>query len=78
MGGHGGTSGDRVRILFPRVANRGFDVQAAASLTEPIAWQSLDVPDNQFFFPAANSAAVVEDSIAPSSEKFYRVRVFEP
>ena len=71
-------NGNRVRVLFPRVENRGFDVQTAASLAEPIAWQSLEVAGNLLFFPAVSSAAVVEDSIAPSTEKFYRVRVFEP
>jgi uncharacterized repeat protein (TIGR03806 family) len=71
-------TGDKVRIQFPRIANRGFEVQATTDLFKPGSWQPLDVPSNRPYFPASDSVALVEDVIANTPGKFYRVRVFEP
>ncbi|MBI2946695.1 MAG: PQQ-dependent sugar dehydrogenase [Verrucomicrobia bacterium] len=70
--------GDKVRLKFPRIANRGFEVQFTTDLFNPASWKPLDVPANRLFFSATNSAAAVEDSIPTAQAKYYRVRVFEP
>ncbi|MBC8002272.1 MAG: PQQ-dependent sugar dehydrogenase [Opitutaceae bacterium] len=64
------------RIGFPRIANRGFDLQGATTVTGP--WLSLDLPANRPLPAAVTSLAVVEDSATNTPSKFYRARVFEP
>ncbi|MBI4657590.1 MAG: PQQ-dependent sugar dehydrogenase [Verrucomicrobia bacterium] len=71
-------AGDRVRLSFPRVANRGFEVHFTTDLSDPASWRPLDIAGNRPHFPATSSTAVLEDSIPDSLAKYYRVRVFEP
>jgi hypothetical protein len=67
-----------VQILFPRIANRGFEVQWSTNLLTPGAWQPLDVPGNRPIFSPKNHPGVVEDHATNAPLKFYRVRVYEP
>ena len=71
-------AGNTVEISFPQIANRGFQVESAPSMTSPISWQPLDVPANRPLFSPTNFTAVVTDTITNTPFKFYRVRVFEP
>ena len=64
------------QIVFPQIANRGFEVQYSAELT-PVLWQSLDRPDNRAWFAATNLTGTVSDLLT-NNHRFYRVRVLEP
>jgi glucose/arabinose dehydrogenase/mono/diheme cytochrome c family protein len=71
-------AGNEVEILFPQVANRGFELHGAGGLVGS-AWTPLDVPGNEPFFSSSNRAATVRDAIQPGmTNRFYRMRVFEP
>jgi hypothetical protein len=67
-----------VEISFLQIANRGFQVEWASSLSPPTRWEPLDVPANQPLFSATNFSAAVSDTLTDSPFRFYRVRVFEP
>jgi hypothetical protein len=67
-----------VQILFPRLANRAFEVQWTTSLQDANSWVALDQPDNRAFFSSTNGQAIIEDVTSPSSARFYRVRIYEP
>jgi hypothetical protein len=67
-----------VEIIYPRVANRGFEVQWTGELMNSAVWQPLDVPANRPFFAATNDTAVVPDVIDDGQGRFYRARVYEP
>lgn len=64
-------------LHFPQVANRGFEVQTAADLSDA-TWTPLNVPANAPHFSATNRQAAVTDNPSPEDTRFYRVRVFEP
>ena len=70
------SSNGLVQVGFPRIANRGFEVQGATNITGP--WLTLDLPANRPLPTAVSSPAVVEDLATNAPSKFYRVRVFEP
>jgi len=73
------TAGSQAELNFPRIANRGFEVQATANLFDPGSWQPLTVPDNRpFFFAVTNSAARIHDAMTNSAAKFYRVKIAAP
>jgi hypothetical protein len=67
-----------VQIRFPRLANRAYEVQWNADLSDADAWVALDHPDNRPFFSSTNGQAAIEDAAMPSSARFYRVRIYEP
>jgi hypothetical protein len=67
-----------VDILFPHIANRGFQVEWTPGLLAPIAWEPLDVPANRLFFAATNFNAAVADTLTNAPARFYRVRISEP
>jgi glucose/arabinose dehydrogenase/mono/diheme cytochrome c family protein len=67
-----------VGIIFPHIANRGFEVQAASSLSPPVQWQVLDVPDNRPFYSATNFIDTINDALTNMSFRVYRVRIYEP
>ena len=67
-----------VQILFPRLANRAFEVQWTTNLNDVTSWVALDHPDNRPFFSSTNGEAVIQDVSSTSSARFYRVRIFEP
>lgn len=70
------TSNGQAQISFPRMANRGFEVQGSTNVAGP--WQPLDLPGNRVLPSAVTSPAVVEDSASGAPSKFYRIRTFEP
>jgi hypothetical protein len=67
-----------LRILFPRLANRAFEVQWTTNLQDAASWVALDQPDNRPFFSSTNSQAMIEDVVSSSSARFYRVRIYGP
>ncbi|TAK95074.1 MAG: hypothetical protein EPO07_15805, partial [Verrucomicrobia bacterium] len=71
-------AGNAVQIVYPQSANRAFEVQSASSPFSSAAWQALDVSGNEPFFAISNRITVVSDSDSAQTNKFYRVRVFEP
>ena len=61
-----------VRVDFPQLATRGFEVQH--SFGPAASWQTLtNLPVSP-----TNRAALVSDPIDTGTNRFYRVRVFEP
>ena len=71
-------SGNAVEISYPQIANRGFQVEWARSLSSPVLWQPLDAPGNRPSYPPTNFTATISDAIDDAPFKYYRVRVFEP
>jgi glucose/arabinose dehydrogenase/mono/diheme cytochrome c family protein len=69
--------GGEVRIVFPQIANRGFEVQYSTIPVSPGSWLPLDVAGNEPFFSITNRIRMVSDPIS-TTNKAYRVRVFEP
>jgi hypothetical protein len=72
------TNKSAVKITFPQVANRGFEVQCSTTPLNSTAWSMLDVTGNQPFFSGSNRIMMVEDIISTNAARFYRVRVYEP
>lgn len=66
------------QIVFPLIANRGFEVQSTVSLGGGNSWSPLDVPGNRPLFSSSSRTAIVTDSLLGATSKFYRVRVYEP
>jgi len=71
-------AGDHVEIAYPRLSNRGIDVQWGTAPTGPPGWRSLDVPENRPWIAATNGPGRVPDSLTNGPGRFYRARVFEP
>ena len=69
---------DRIRLSFLRLANRGFEIQVNSDLTQPGLWVTLNHPDNQPIFTAADQQFELEEMIQETETRFYRVRVFTP
>ncbi len=62
------------RVHFAQTATRGFEVQHTSRHGLGAAWQALtNLPVSP-----TNRAALVSDSIDTTTNRFYRVRVFEP
>ena len=73
-----GRSNNSVLITYPRLSNRGFEVQWTTNLFNSNSWQALNVPENGPYFAPTNGPASVPDLITNTSGTFYRIRVFEP
>lgn len=72
-------AGAVVNVSYPRVANRGFEVQATDSLEWPVSWRTLNFPGNEPIISSTDDRVSVQDpSPPPPGGKYYRVRVFEP
>jgi len=71
-------NGSNAQVVFPHLANRGFEVQVRSNLALPPLWSPLNVPGNAPFFPAVTFTNAVEDTTGGDSNKTYRVRVFAP
>ena len=70
-------SGDTLQIVYPQIANRGFEVQYRLNPTVPGSWSPLNVAGNEPFFSITNRIGIVSDALS-TTNKAYRVRVFEP
>jgi glucose/arabinose dehydrogenase len=66
------------QIAFPQIANRAFEVQTTPDLNATSTWSPLDVSGNQPVFASSNRTARVSDTQSADTNKFYRVRVYEP
>jgi glucose/arabinose dehydrogenase len=65
-------------ISFDRTAQSGFDVQVSTNLADGI-WHSLDVPENAPVFGTTPVSITAPDPNATNlTERFYRVRAYEP
>lgn len=71
-------SGNTVEVTYPRVANRGVEIQWAMDPAHSATWQFLDDPDNRPLVPATTGVGRVTDAVSPGAFKFYRARLFEP
>jgi hypothetical protein len=71
-------NGANPQIVFPHVANRGFEVLVRTNLAGAEPWTPLNVPDNAPFFPSITFTNVIEDITGSATNKTYRVRVFSP
>jgi hypothetical protein len=69
---------DVVELTYPRLVNRGFEVQWTTNLTSSISWTFLNVPENRPFMASTNGVTHVPDAVADLPAKFFRARVFEP
>jgi len=69
--------GDLARVSFPQLAGRGFEVEFSSTVGVGASWMALSVPGNPPAVSATNRLAVVDDAIG-ATNRFYRVRVFEP
>ena len=72
---------DSVLINYPRVANRGFEIQWTTNLFNSNSWNFLNVPENRPFFAATNRTVAVPDLLTNTPAlpgKYYRARIFEP
>lgn len=66
------------QIIFPQIANRAFEVQGTTNLFDANSWSPLDVPANAPFFSISNRTATIDGALSLFTNKFYRVRIFEP
>jgi uncharacterized repeat protein (TIGR03806 family) len=71
-------NGSSAQVTFPRLANRGFEVQSSTNILDPNSWVPLDLAGNEPFFPVSTRAGAVDDLLPTWTAKFYRVRVFTP
>lgn len=71
-------SNGAVQIAFPQIANRGFEVQSKTDLLNNNSWSALDVSGNEPWYSIPNRTAIIDDSLSSLTNKFYRVRVYEP
>lgn len=68
----------RVRLHFPRTANRLFRVEWTTALSRDAAWITLDQPGNELFVASETREAVLWDLPTAATTRFYRVRIFQP
>ncbi len=64
-------------LSYPRLINRGIEVQWAAQLSAGANWQFLDLPENRPFFAGTNGLTLMPAGLG-SSNLFFRARVYEP
>ena len=67
-------------VSFQRVANLGFLVETTTNLTSAASWSVWNVPANVLWFSASNFTDTVSGPTLSLSEtnRFYRVRIYEP
>ena len=71
-------SNTQVAVQFTQLTNRAYRIETASSLSPPVAWQFLNVPENRPTYPASNVTVSVTDGGTVATQKFYRVRVSAP
>ena len=70
-------AGDTVEIVFPRIANRGLEIQWSSNLVNTSSWRFLNIPENRPFFSSSNTATRVPEALSNGPARYYRVRVYE-
>jgi gluconolactonase len=65
------------QVSFLQIAGRGFDVEQNGTASSS-GWSSLAVSGNPPVVTTTNRMTTVDDIIDPATNRFYRVRVFEP
>ncbi len=71
-------SNDVPQIIIPQIANRAVEVQVSTNFLNPNSWLVLDLPGNAPFFPSSNRTFAIAAPPVDATNRFYRVRVFEP
>ncbi len=71
-------TGGVAQINFPQIAGRGFEVQQTSRLAPTNIWQTLSAPGNPLPVSETNRIAMIADPIDSTSNRLYRIRVFEP
>jgi len=64
--------------IYPRITNRGFELEWTSNLSTLSVWKPVNVPENRPFFSSADGIAQIPCGIADGRTRFYRVRVYEP
>ena len=64
-----------VGVNFQRIANLGFLVETSTDFTN---WSSWNVPNNSLRFSASNFLDTVSGPWVGETNRFYRVRIYEP
>ena len=71
-------AGEAARISFLQISGRGFEVEHQGFFPAAGSWPALSAPGNPPAVSTTNRTAIIEDSLDPATNRFYRVRVFEP
>ena len=64
-----------VGVNFLRLANLGFLVETSTDFAN---WSAWEVSGNQLFFGASNQLTTVTGPVASETNRFFRVKIFEP
>jgi uncharacterized repeat protein (TIGR03806 family) len=67
-----------VRLSFPGLANRAHEIQSAMTLSEPLLWETLEIPENRPTFPAVASEAAVVLPATNQLTEYFRVLIRAP
>lgn len=70
-------AGGQLRLSYPRLAGRRFEIQWTDNVGDPASWQPLDVPENQYFIGTGEDMIEVLLT-AEQQHRFFRVAIFEP
>ena len=71
-------NGPDVNVTYPRLINRGIELQWSTNPTAVSAWQFLNVPANRPFIAATSGVTRVPVAITNTPAAYYRGRMFEP
>jgi uncharacterized repeat protein (TIGR03806 family) len=67
----------KVKILFPQIANRAFELQTSSGFGYPWQWQPLNIEENAPFFSGTNRAGQME-TVIENDQRFFRMRIYSP
>jgi hypothetical protein len=70
-------AGDTAEIVFPRIPNRGLEIQWSSNLVSTSSWRFLNIPENRPFFSSSNTPTRVPEALSNGPARYYRVRVYE-
>ena len=65
-------------ISFERLANRTIYLESTATPQNPLSWEFLDVPGNEWSVPSISSPAAITDPRPNQERMFYRLRFTKP
>jgi uncharacterized repeat protein (TIGR03806 family) len=70
--------GDVADVIYPIIPNRGITLQWTDTLTNPVPWRFLNVPENRPFFSATAGVMRVSVPTTNAPARFFRAQVYEP